>query len=139
MSLVWEDHELPPECTVQALQPSDCDLSLAAGMLPVERDEWPIKTAIREHTVVAVKAETGSGKTMKVPQYLREEVNKWPVLIVQKSCLAAERVVSSLEEGFHLDRRLLHLRTGNHDAESFQNWTHYSVITYGILWEWLRL
>ena len=139
MSLVWEDHELPPGCTVQALQHSDRDLSLAAGILPIERDAWQIKSAIRGHTVVAIKAETGSGKTMKGPQYLREEVNHWPVLIVQKSCLAAEKVVSSLEEGFHLDRSHLHLRTGIHDAESFQAWTRYSVITYGILWEWLRL
>ena len=74
---------------------------------------------------------------MKVPQYLRDEVKKWPVLIVQKSCLAAEKVVDSLVEEFKVNRRDLHLRTGNHDAESFQNWTQYSVITYGILWEWL--
>ena len=139
MALVWGHHELPPGCSVQALHHSESDSSLASGnFLPIERDAWKIKSAIREHTVVAIKAETGSGKTMKGPQYLREEVNHWPVLIVQKSCLSAEKVVSSLEEGFHLDRSHLHLRTGIYDAASFQAWTRYSVITYGILWEWLR-
>ena len=139
MALVWRPHELPPGCSVQALHHSESDSSLASGTsLPIERDSWEIKTAIREHTVVAIKAETGSGKTMKGPQYLSEEVNHAPVLIVQKSCLAADKVVSSLEEGFDLDRSHLHLRTGLYDADSFEYWTWYSVITYGILWEWLR-
>ena len=93
--------------------------------------------AIRAHTVVAIKAETASGKTMKGPQYLSQEVNS-PVLIVQKSCLAADLVVSSLVEAFDLDRRHLHLRTGLHDTDAFCHATWYSVITYGILWEWLR-
>ena len=94
--------------------------------------------AIRAHTVVAIKAETGSGKMMKGPQYLSQEVNSAPVLIVQKSCLAADLVVSSLVEAFDLDRRHSHLRSGLHDADAFCRATRYSVITYGILWEWLR-
>ena len=139
MSLVWRPEELPPGCSVQALNPSVGDSNLASGKsLPIERDAWKIKTAIRDHTVVAIKAETASGKTMKGPQYLSQEVNSWPVLIVQKSCLAADLVVSSLVEGFGLDRRHLHLRTGLHDKEAFCDQTQYSVITYGILWEWLR-
>ena len=139
MALVWCPEELPPGCTVQALKHSVADPSLASGRtLPIEPDAWKIKMAIRAHTVVAIKAETASGKTMKGPQYLSQEVNSAPVLIVQKSCLAADLVVSSLVEAFDLDRRHLHLRTGLHDKDAFCHATWYSVITYGILWEWLR-
>jgi hypothetical protein len=88
---------------------------------------------------VAIKAETGSGKTMQGPQYLRQEVQLWPVLIVQKSCFAAELVVKSLVEGFGLQRRHLQLRTGLHEKDPFSPAIQYSVITYGILWEWLRI
>jgi hypothetical protein len=139
MALVWCPEELPPGCTVQALNHSVGDSALASGKsLPIERDSWKIKTAIRAHNVVAIKAETASGKTMKGPQYLSQEVNSAPVLIVQKSCLAADKVVSSLVEAFDLDRSHLHLRTGLYDADTFRDATWYSVITYGILWEWLR-
>ena len=139
MALVWRPEELPSRCSVHALTPSEGDSDLASGhRLPIERDSWKIKTAIREHTVVAIKAETASGKTMKGPQYLSQEVNSAPVLIVQKSCLAADLVVRSLVEAFALDRSCLHLRTGVYDADTFCAATWYSVITYGILWEWLR-
>ena len=139
MALVWRPEELPPGCTVQALNHSVGDSDVASGKsLPIERDSWKIKTAIREHTVVAIKAETASGKTMQGPQYLRQEVHCWPVLIVQKSCFAAELVVNSLVEGFGLDRCHLQLRTGLHEKDPFSPAIQYSVITYGILWEWLR-
>ena len=139
MALVWRPDELPSRCSVHELTPSVGDSDLASGRcLPIERDSWQIRQAIRENTVVAIKAETASGKTMQGPQYLRREVNGWPVLIVQKSCLAADLVVSSLVEAFDLDRRHLHLRTGLYDADAFCHATWYSVITYGILWEWLR-
>ena len=139
MAPVWWPEELPPGCTVHALNHSECDSDLASGhRLPIERDSWQIKNAIREHTVVAIKAETASGKTMQGPQYLRQEVHCWPVLIVQKSCFAAELVVNSLVEGFGYDRRHLQLRTGLHDKDAFSPAIQYSVITYGILWEWLR-
>ena len=88
---------------MHALNHSEGDSDLASGhRLPIERDSWKIRTAIREHTVVAIKAETASGKKMKGPQYLRQEVNSWPVLIVQKSCFAAELVVNSLVSWRHL-------------------------------------
>ena len=139
MTLVWCPEELPSGCTVHVLNPSEGDSDLASSnRLPIERDSWNIKTAIREHIVVAIKAETASGKTMLGPQYLRQEVQSWPVLIVQKSCFAAELVVNSLVEAFDLRRRHLHLRTGLHDADAFCPATQYSFITYGILYEWLR-
>ena len=138
MALVWRPQELPSRCSVHALTPSEGDSDLASGQrLPIERDSWKIKQAIRENTVVAIKAETASRKTMQGPQYLRREVKSWPVLIVQKS-FAAELVVKSLVEGFGLQRRHLQLRTGLHDTDAFSPAIQYSVITYGILWEWLR-
>jgi hypothetical protein len=140
MALVWRPDELPSCCSVHELTPSVGDSDLASGRcLPIERDSWQIREAIRENTVVAIKAETASGKTMQGPQYLRQEVQFWPVLIVQKSCFAADLVVNSLVEAFDLDRRHLHLRSGLHDQDAFSRaTTQYSVITYGILWEWLR-
>ena len=124
---------------MHGLKPSEGDSDLASSnRLPIARDSWNIRTAIREHTVVAIKAETASGKTMLGPQYWRQEVQSWPVLIVQKSCFAADLVVNSLVEAFDLDRRHLHLRSGLHDKDAFSHATQYSVITYGILWEWLR-
>ena len=139
MALVWGPAELLPGCTVQALNPYVGDSELASGnSLPIERDSWKIRMVIRAHTEVAIKAETGSGKTMKGPQYLSQEVNSAPILIVQKSCLAADLVVSSLVEAFGVDRSHLYLRTGLYDADAFCHATWYSVITYGILWEWLR-
>ena len=140
MALVWRPEELPSRCSVHVLTPSVGDSDLASGQcLPIERDSWQIRQAIRENTVVAIKAETACGKTMQGPQYLRQEVHCWPVLIVQKSCFAADLVVNSLVEAFDLDRRHLHLRSGLHDQDAFSRaTTRYSVITYGILWEWLR-
>ena len=62
------------------------------------------------------------------------------MLILQKSCFAAELVVESLKNvfGWSVDR--LHLKTGVHDREApFDRCvTKFSVTTYGILWEWFR-
>ena len=99
--------------------------------LPISRDEWDIKNAIRENIVVAIKAQTGSGKTMLGPQFLRQEVENWPVLIVQKSCFAAEKVVQSLVESQRLVKAQLHLRTGIHESgtefssATFSSATHF--------------
>ena len=143
MSLLWGPADLLSGITVHALTSSEGDSdSASGGVLAISRDSWRIKEALRQNTVVAIKAETGSGKTMLGPQYLRHEVGSWPVLIVQKSCFAAEMVVKSLVESQHLDKDHLHLRTGIHEDDVFCNSNHsgtqYSVITYGILYEWLR-
>ena len=140
MSLLWGPADLLSGFTVHALKTSEGDSDLASrGFLPISRDAWRIKEAIRENIVVAIKAETGSGKTMLGPQFLREEVGGWPVLIVQKSCFAAEMVVKSLVESQHLYKDHLHLRTGIHETDVFcHSGTQFSVITYGTLYEWLR-
>ena len=93
---------------------------------------------IRDNSVSAIKAETGSGKTMKGPAYLQSVVAPRPVVIVQKSCFAAASVFSSLRDAFAWPDKRLHLKTGLHDAEAgFDSyWTQLSIITYGVLWEW---
>ena len=140
MCLLWDAADQLSGITVLA-QPSsvgDSDLAVT-DTLPISRDEQHIKQAIRDNTVVAIKAETGSGKTMLGPQFLRQEVRRWPVLIVQKSCFAAEKVVQSLVESQRLVKDQLHLRTGIHESDFFcPSGTQFSVITYGILYEWLR-
>ena len=145
MSLLWGAADQLSGITVLAQPPSVGDSDLAfTDTLPISRDEWHIKQAIRENTVVAIKAETGSGKTMLGPQFLRQEVGNWPVLIVQKSCFAAEKVVQSLVECQDFRKAQLHLRTGNHEygtafaSSTFSKATHFSVVTYGILFQWLR-
>ena len=91
MSLFWGAADQLSGIQVKALESSVGDSELALSeTLPIARDEGDIKKAIRENTVVAIKAETGNGKTMLGPQFLRQQVGNWPVLIVQKSCFAAE-------------------------------------------------
>ena len=145
MSLLWGAGDQLSGIQVRSLSPSVGDSELAlSNTLPIARDEGDIKKAIRENTVVAIKAQTGSGKTMLGPQFLRQEVGNWPVLIVQKSCFAAEKVVQSLVECQDFRKAQLHLRTGNHESgtdfasSTFSKATHFSVVTYGILFQWLR-
>ena len=137
MSLVWRPEELPASCSITTFASSpgsDCGWS---RKLPIEQDAEEILQSISEKSVVAIKAETGSGKTMKGPAYLLEVVDPLPVLIVQKSCFAAESVFTSLKTAFSWPEERLHLKTGVHDAEApFHRWTQFSVITYGMLWEW---
>jgi hypothetical protein len=107
-------------------------------MLPIQQDENKILQLIRDNSVSAIKAETGSGKTMKGPAYLQSVVAPRPVVIVQKSCFAAASVFSSLKDAFDWPAKRLHLKTGLHDAEAPFDpyWTQLSIITYGVLWEW---
>ena len=62
MCLLWDAADQLSGITVLA-QPSsvgDSDLAVT-DTLPISRDEQHIKQATRENTVVAIKAETGSG------------------------------------------------------------------------------
>ena len=97
MALVWRQEELPSGCSMTVLSHSLGSDDGCSDRLPIEQDSGIILRAIRENSVVAIKAETGSGKTMKGPEYLRKEVQRWPVLIMQKSCFAAELVVQALK------------------------------------------
>ena len=138
MECHWTPDEMPAHCDVNELEHFHGDPNLLDDeSLPIQMYADTIRSAINANSVVGIQAQTGSGKTLLVPGYLHQEVQSWPVLIVQKSCLAAEMVWKSLQEyGCYHDWQL-HLRTGLHHGEHFQQrHTLFSVITYGILWEW---
>ena len=94
MVLQWALGEIPDTCYVRSLTPAVGDPELAAsGCLPIVKDRERIKSAIRDWVVVGLQAATGSGKTMKVPEFLFQVVNDSaeyqrnprPVLVVQKA------------------------------------------------------
>ena len=93
-NLQWERSEIPETCYVRYLTPDLGDSTLRDyDRLPIEQDRDRIKEAILCHRVVAVRSATGSGKTMKLPEYLFDVQNcdiwswreKRPVLLVQKA------------------------------------------------------
>ena len=93
-NLQWEKSEIPESCYVRYLTPALSDSRLRdSDGLPIEQDRESIKEAILCHRVVAVRSATGSGKTMKLPEYLFQVLNSqnksWrdmrPVLVVQKA------------------------------------------------------
>ena len=121
MALVWRPHELPPKCSITTLDTSlgDPQFSTDSGKLPIQFFEGSIVESIKAHKVTGIKAETGSGKTMKGPEYLYAAVGQSrPVVIVQKSCFAAASVYASLKDAFHWPRSRLHLLTGQHTDET---------------------
>ncbi len=144
MSLLWEDREVPDDCIFKSLTHVLGDQALAASpLLPIEHSKQVIVDALEENDVVAVQAPTSSGKSMKIPLFMYDLMNpppvieKYPILVVQQSNFAAEKMVESLVI-FGWPRHQIHLRTGKHDADKFLTGrTAISVITYGLLWRWL--
>ena len=145
MALVWRPQELPPKCSITTLDTSlgDPQFSTDSGKLPIQFFEGSIVESIKAHKVTGIKAETGSGKTMKGPEYLYDAVGRRPVVIVQKSCFAATSVYASLI-AFQWPNSRLHLVTGQvtNDTEAYNTefndrYTLLSIITYGVLFKWL--
>jgi hypothetical protein len=142
---VWEESELPEDCHFRPLTPLIGDAApCGRHILPIERDRARIEDAVRSHNVVVVRAATGSGKTMKIPEFMSNVLNDqgwskmWPILVVEQNVFAAAKVVDDLVEVFHWQRRQIQLRTGKHDEDKFvRGETVLSVITYGILWRWI--
>lgn len=58
-------------------------------MLPVFAFKPEITSAVREHRVVIVTAETGAGKSTQVPQFLLDDEPGRRVVVTQPRCLAA--------------------------------------------------
>ena len=155
-SLLWKETELPGDCCMRRLSPAlgSQDISTDPPM-PIVRDQHEIERAIMENHIVAIRAETGSGKTMKVPEFLFNVVNlpesnsgrpaavvNRPVLLVLKACLAAREVVHALVNLYSWPEKRVHLRTGEDDPDEAshtfkrrQNWI--SVTTYDMMWKWL--
>ena len=103
MSLLWEDSEVPDNCFFKALTHVLGDQALCASpLLPIEHSKAQIEEAIMENNVVAVQAPTSSGKSMKIPLFMYDLMNpppvieKYPILVVQQSNFAAEKMVESL-------------------------------------------
>ena len=138
MALLWQQEELPSECSITTLATSLGNPEISAEQLPIQLLEASIVASIEANSVTALKAETGSGKTMKGPEYLFRVVDRRPVLIVEKSCFAAASVHASLSVAFGWPAGRLHLSTGQHPDEAYfePRWTQLSIITYGILFKW---
>ena len=141
MALVWQQEELSSECSITTLATSfgDPEFSTETEKLPIQLFEGSIVESIKANMVTGIKAETGSGKTMKGPDYLSQVVDRHPVLIVEKSCYAAGSVYASLRDAFGWHESRLHLLTGQHteEADFDSRWTQLSIITYGVLFKWL--
>ena len=142
MALVWRPKELPRKCSITTLATSfgDPEFSTESGKLPIQDFKGIIVESIKANMVTGIKAETGSGKTMKGPEYLWNAVGaSRPVVIVQKSCFAAASVYASLRDAFGWPVSRLHLLTGQHtdEADFEPRWTQLSIITYGVLFKWL--
>ena len=139
MALVWQQEELQSECSITTLATSLGNPEISTEKLPIQLFEDRIVASIEANSVTAIKAETGSGKTMKGPDYLSQVVDRHPVLIVEKSCYAAGSVYASLRDAFGWHESRLHLLTGQHteEADFDSRWTQLSIITYGVLFKWL--
>ena len=137
MALVWQQEELSSECSITTLASSfgDPEFSTETEKLPIQLFEGSIVESFKANMVTGIKAETGSGKTMKGPEYLYDAVGRnRPVVIVQKSCFAAATVFSSLRDAYGWPESRLHLKTGLHseEAEFHSYTTQLSIITYGV-------
>ena len=144
MALVWQQEELPSECSITNLATSFGNPEISTEKLPIQLFEDGIVDSILANLVTGIKAETGSGKTMKGPEYLFRAVHGRPVVIVQKSCYAAASVYASLRDAFQWPRSRLHLVTGQvtNETEGYytefdDRYTFLSIITYGVLFKWL--
>jgi hypothetical protein len=139
MALVWQQEELQSECSITTLATTLGNPEISTEKLPIQLFEDRIVALIEANSVTGIKAETGSGKTMKGPEYLSRVVHGRPVVIVQKSCYAAASVYASLRDAFGWPVARLHLLTGQHpeEADFDTRWTRLSIITYGVLFKWL--
>eukprot|EP00959_Pyramimonas_sp_CCMP1952_P248524 5194808-Pyramimonas_sp.AAC.1 len=136
--ILWEANELPDGAYVRKLSSfmgssylRDC------GALPVAARRDDIMRAIVGNGIVAIKAATGSGKTMIVPQVLQERCPKYAVAIVLPSNFAVVKLQEAFER-HDVFSDCVHVRTGENDEDRFDSRRHQvSIITYGILWKWI--
>ena len=142
--LYWSKAELPSDVKyfTTELQALEGD-SRITKELPIFGMKHVIASVLQQFRITGVEGPTGCGKSMGLPEilhsYLRNHV--WwhgAIVLVERSVLAAEQVVESLVNHFGWNRQSIHLRTGKHEYDRFDSkYTVLSVITYGILWEWL--
>ena len=118
------------------------------GWLPIEHHTDSILASIKRYAICGVRSPPGSGKTMILPEVLRnwavdeakgrrQELNQ-AVMIVFPTQFGCLKIRDSLLEfrGHHY--WTVNLRTGVDKDDRFR-WEHtkFQVVTYGMLWQWL--
>ena len=65
-------------------------------MLPITNYKNEIINAVREHSVTIVSAETGSGKSTQIPQYLAEYFDQ--IIVTEPRIMAAKTLAKRVAE-----------------------------------------
>ena len=98
----WKATELPSDCHRRILEnfPGDPEL-VAKDIHPVEKEKQQILAALEKDHVVAVKANTASGKSVCLPSIFwthasKHELGNRAILIVQRQGIACEELRKSL-------------------------------------------
>ena len=139
---MWEQSELPESVYFRQLHPlKGNQKSRRRNKLPVDAEGPRIVMLSRSNCKLAVRAGTGSGKSVVIPRLLHENVlnSEWPVLVVEISNLAALKLRESY---IHFGMRAsdIHLKTGNYGDVPFKPRAHrITITTYGMLWKWLSV
>ena len=108
--------------------------------LPMAKNKKQFLDLVNQFARVGVRAPPGCGKTMLLPEWLYhwEQNSRFAVLLVQPTTLACRRLVDSFVHfrGWH--RTMIHLKTGDDFTDEFMpGWTRVTIVTYGILWQWI--
>ena len=118
--LKWTDEELKGKLKGKVPDGSSCgvyralakfpgDRRLQGRLMPIEAEKAKVLDALQKNRVCAVQAPTGSGKTLKLPEFLLELEDCSPVLVVQPSNFAAQKLVVSFQEACGWREKYLHL------------------------------
>ena len=135
-TLAWNNTEVPDESFYWPLttQPGN-----EREELPIDRYKTSFFDGLDRKKVVGLEAQTGSGKTMRSPEWLYEAAYRaWDdrkcVVLVQDSIFSVTKVVNSLVELYEWNRDRIHVRTSDDKDTYFRaGYTQLTVINYGIL------
>ena len=143
--LSWNEEEIGAGCWFWPL--TTVPGSGSDGLPIDEKKEDLYNLFSKRGSIVGLQGATGSGKSMRTPQYLLhvlKRCRKWwsrkheCVCLVQDSVFAARKAVTSLVDEFNWDRERIHVRTSVDTKDLFcPGRTEVSVINYGILWKCL--
>jgi len=106
-----EDNRIEETCPLEIIK---------KDKLPIEDYKGEIQKTVKNNKVTIITAETGSGKSTQVPQYLREIINGDEQIIITQPRRLAARTVSKRvadEMGSHLGREVGY-RTGQDRCDS---------------------
>ena len=103
---------------------------------PVEGEWKNIEACLNQHTCVGLCGPPGSGKTLCLPDILWNQ-KKGAILLVESTRFAAERLIESFVSRRKWKPSWLHLRSGMDENNFFTGRHFMSIITYGMLWQWI--